>query len=573
MNQIIQIFKYKLRIFLNYNNQIFSNKQFLIQSIIGTLIFLLFGLGIYFFTKGVLRYVLEEIHIGQFLLHRFISILLFVFFISITAGNIIVAYSMLFKSNEVFHLITKPIKHEKLFFIRMIESILYSSPTFLLIGFAVLIAYGVYFKLEIYYYPISIIFIFIPFVFSAALIGVIILIFLLLLTDKIGLHLTIFSIVSFYLITIYSFFKIINPKNLVTEVMKYYPHFDFNFSFLIHPINYFLPNHWFTESLFYLNKVNLEFSFKYILLIDLLFIFLIICATFIGNKFFYKSFLIALELKARKQKEDLKKVSSSYKKIFLDFRSKSIFSAQIDSLLKKEFHQFFRETAQWIHLGVISFLIIIFISSISRIDVIKTFPFLQTVTYLTIFIFNSFLISSMCLRFVYPVLSIEAQAFWKIKSAPVKPITLIKAKLLPLLIIILTIAEILNYFSHLSIHLGNVLKIYSSVNILSISLTLVALNFGFGSYFVTFDEKSPVKIASSRGATISFLFNMIYLIFLIIVLIIPINNYFENKSYLFSNLHINFIISSLILLTVAVLVTIISIRLGIKAISSDINNI
>ncbi len=570
MNQLIQIFWYKLKTFINYNNQIFSKPKFLVQNILGSFIFILFGLGIYFFTNEIFVYVLDEIHIGQFLLHRFISILLFVFFVSISAGNLVVAYSMLFKSSEVFYLLTKPIKYEKLFFIRLIESILYSSPTFLLIGFSVLTAYGVYFKLPLIYYPVSIFLIFIPFVFSAALLGIIILIFFMQVARKFGFRRTILVIVTLYLIAIYSFFNLVNPKNLVTEVMKYYPNFDFNFSFLIHPVNYFLPNHWFAEALFYFNKTDMQISIQYIILINLLFLFLLIFSIIIGSEFFYKSFLITIELKAQKQnKKFSQKVYNQGKQIF-DFRNNSVFSTQTDVLLKKEFHQFFREPAQWIHLGVITFLILIFISSISKIDVIKTLPFLQTITYLSIFIFNSFLISSICLRFVYPILSIEAQAFWKIKSAPVKPIDLIKTKILPPLFFILLVAQILNYFSHRSISMGNVLLIYSSINIFSISLTLVMLNFGFGSYFVTFDEKSPIKIASSRGATITFLFNMIYLIFLIIILLIPLTNFFENKFSYHSFFNKDFLISSIILLILAVLVTLISIRSGIKALSGDL---
>ncbi len=130
MQKLLNIFYYKLRIFLNYNRSILVNKKNLIRSILASIIFVVFGIGTFLFTYNIIQFILEEIKISSFLLHRFSSILLFVFFLSISAGNIVVAYSMLFKSDEVHHLITKPIEFEKLFILKMIESILFSSPTF-----------------------------------------------------------------------------------------------------------------------------------------------------------------------------------------------------------------------------------------------------------------------------------------------------------------------------------------------------------------------------------------------------------------------------------------------------------
>lgn len=568
MQQLFNIFYYKLLIFINYNRSIIFNKKNLIRSFLASIIFIAFGIGTYLFTYNIIHFVLEEIKIGSFLLHRFSSILLFVFFLSISAGNIVVAYSMLFKSEEVHHLITKPIEFEKLFTLKMIESILYSSPTFLLIGSAILIGYGIYFKLNWFFFPFAIFSLFLPFVFSAAFLGIITLLIVIQIAGKIGIRWTIFSVVLLYLGSLIGFFRMINPKNLVNQVMKFYPNLDFNFSFLDPVFIKFLPNHWFAESLFWFTKFDFAFSFKYALLINLTCLFLLIVVLLIGEKLYHKSFLISLDLKSKKE------IRKAYRKIFsseriFDFRKNSIFNQQTEVLLKKEFHQFFRDPSQWIHLGVISFLILIFVMSIARVDLITTLPFLKTVTYLSVFIFNSFLISSITLRFVYPVISLEAQSFWKIKSSPVSTEKIIAVKFLPYFLITLTVAEALNYFSHLSSSIPWILRFYSTINILSITLTLTSLNFFFGNYFVTFNEKNPVKIASSQGATIAFLFNMIYLIFLIAILVQPVNELFTQNRSLITTIHKELATRSMILFVIGILINYLAIKSGLRAFKSD----
>lgn len=114
MKEIIHLLKFKFISFININKQL--SKEPFWRSVASNLIFLTFAFGTFFFVKEIIRYVLEEIHIGEFLLHRFFSMILFVFFFSINAGNLMVAYSMVFKSKEIQFLMTKPVKYSNIFY-------------------------------------------------------------------------------------------------------------------------------------------------------------------------------------------------------------------------------------------------------------------------------------------------------------------------------------------------------------------------------------------------------------------------------------------------------------------------
>ncbi|NPV10994.1 MAG: hypothetical protein HPY57_04300 [Ignavibacteria bacterium] len=564
MNELLHILKYKIISFLNINR--FSSRSAKIRGIISSLIFIGFGYGTFLFTKSILSYLLEEVHIGLFLLHRFVSMLLFVFFFSINAGNIVVAYSMIFKSNEVYHLMTKPVHYIKIFVFKMFESILYSSPTFLLLGSAVLFGYGSYFQLGIEFYFISIFLIFLPFVFTAAILGIILLLILIQLAKKIGLKSTIAIVLIVYLASVYGFFKVTNPRRLVNEVMRYYPNLNFDFSFLDPFFSIYLPNHWFAESLHWFVKGNNSLALQYVLMIFLVFALVVILAILTGLNLYHRSYLTSLELKAQRSLERSRDIKNSG---FFSFSKNSFYDAQTEVLLKKEFWQFFREPAQWFHLSVILFLILIFIASISKVNLFQALPFLQTVTYLIVFIFNSFLISSISLRFLYPIVSIEAEALWKIKSAPISIKKLLLVKFLPITFLTVIIAELLNFFSHIPIKKFDMLLITSSINIFFVAISLSALNFGMGMYFLSFGEKNPVKVASSQGATISFLINLVYLVFLIATLIYPVNDYFFNSTQNLNLKYTPFIISSTLILIVSLILIYFSQKVSQKKLCND----
>ncbi len=567
ISDLLQLLKFKFK--LSYNSATKSIKTIggAFQTIISTFIFLAFGVGVFLFTKTALHLVLEQLNIGLFLLHRFISMILFVFFLSINAGNMIVAFSMIFKSREVSELMTKPIEHSKLFIFKMFESIFYSSPVFLLVGLGVLAGYGTYFNMPLFFYPLVFLFLFLPFVFISAILGIIELILLLQLARKFEIKKIATGVIIVYLISLIGFFQITNPKNLVNSVMNYYPNINFDFHFLDPKLLIFLPNHWFSEAILLFIRNDFNLSFQYILMINLVFLTIFIAAIAVGTKFYYSSFSCALQLKNIFSRHDKREKMFRNNSIF-NFTYDSPFEKQTEVILKKEFYQFFRDPAQWIHLSVIIFLIILFITSIAKVDLMATLPLMQSATYLIIFIFNAFLISSITLRFLYPIISIEAEAFWKIKSSPLKIEKIIKLKFFPSFLATLILSEVLNFFSHLPIREHTILFITSSINIIFASTTLSAINFGMGSYFITFNEKNPVKIASSQGATIAFLINLIYLILLVIVLFIPINEYFS-QSIVSDNLKIKFIFSSLILLITSVISLIISFVVSKKKLSSD----
>jgi ABC-2 type transport system permease protein len=561
MPQILHIIKYKLIGFMKINTDL--RPMNILKNLGSGLVYLLFGVGVYFFTISSLKYLLEEIRIGTFLLHRFVSIILFIFFMAVNAGNIIVSFSTLYKSKEVYHLITMPISFLKIFLIKFLDNFFYSSTTMLLMISAVMFGYSTYFKIDLFFVVFFFFFMLIPFMLIAASLGVILLMLMIRISYKAGLKKVVAGLIMLYLIGLLLFFKSSNPISIVEQVMAFYPNINGYFGSLDNPALIFLPNFWIADSLYWFSANKPMNALPYIgLLLGTSLIFLI-AALFTAKKLYYKTWLESFELKIKNS--HLREKTNS-KQIFSNM---SLFAPHTDVLLKKEFLQFFREPGQWIHLSVIVFLIVIFVVSLGGIDgrLLNAYNYgLRAIIYVVIFSFNLFLISSLSLRFAFPALSLEGDAYWKLKSSPISMRKYLVIKFLILFTFIFLIGQGLNYFSH--VNFPEALYFTSSINIGFITLAIVSLNFGMGSIFINLKEKSPIRIASSQGASLTFLFTIILIVFLIALIFIPVYNYY-NDIFGFQERLKNIYFSSLIIVLVSLTISLISIFLTKKALKCD----
>jgi RsiW-degrading membrane proteinase PrsW (M82 family) len=91
-----------------------------------------------------------------------------------------------------------------------------------------------------------------------------------------------------------------------------------------------------------------------------------------------------------------------------------------------------------------------------------------------------------------------------------------------------------------------------------------------GGYFLNFKEKNPIRISSSQGASITFLFVIIYLVILVALMFIPVYNYFKSAhAYLDAPLH-DLILTSLALFIMSLIFAFIFINIGLKSFRRDI---
>jgi ABC-2 type transport system permease protein len=564
MSLLLHIIKYKLLSFIKLQDGI--NLISILKNLGTSLVYIFFAVGIYFFAENIIAYLLEDAKIGLYLLHRFIFIFMFVFFLTVNIGNIVVSYSTFFKTREVSFLLTCPISFTKIFLIKFFDNFFYSSSTLLLIITAAISAYVSYFSLQWYIIPFAILFLILPFMLIAGTLGAVILLVILRFASTLGIKKVLATIASVYAASIVLFYIFSSPVQLVTEVFEYFPNINYYFGFLESPVIKLLPNHWVADALYWISSGKFLASGWYVYLLMMSFIFFFLIALLLAKKWFYRTWLMFLNLSS-----DISAKKKNNGKTVFSFEKKSSLKPGREALIKRELLLFIREPSQWAHFLIMFFLISVFILSISNIDVMILNAYniyLKSIIYLTIYLFNVFLIASMSLRFIFPLVSLEGETIWKIRSAPLNYKKLMLTRLFVYFSVIFAIGQILNFVSNYQFSI--MLTAISQLNTVFVTITLVSLNFGMGAAYANYKEKNPIRIASSQGASLTFLFTIIYLVFLIVLLFAPLTNYFyEMETRSFASVA-QLLYTTVILGTIAFIMSYLSISKGVRQFNKDI---
>lgn len=521
MRELVLVLNVKAHILLK--NLFDLRFQSVVKNLSSLIIFGGVAVGVFFLSRLSTLYLIQEAHIGQFLYHRFLSMLLYVFFVTVNLGNMIVCYATMFKSDEVKFLMGLPISHEKIFLLKFVDNFFYSSTTLTLLGLSWLLGYGSTYNMPWTFYFVAMFLVFLPFMLISGLLAVLILMGMIKVATRVGIRVLLAALVGVYLLVVYLYFQMTNPVQLVQEVMKYYPDVNQYFGYLDAPASRFLPNHWVSEFLYWSVRGEPEAALPWFFILVLVMLALMIIAALLAHKYYYTSWLSASDAQSFRL---VRSGASRFR--FLQLAKAGRFERQLDVMMKRDFLMFFREPSQWLHLMLMSALLLVFLVSLSALELRLTQPLLQTTSFLVVFLFNGFLVASLQLRFVFPAISLEGEPFWCVRSAPVSLRKLYLFKMVIALVLVVVIAESLVAASTYLLRSDPILVRFVLATMGSIAVGLTGLNLGAGAYFAAYREKNPIRIASSQGASLTFLASMSYLSFCAMIIVLPLKRYFDN---------------------------------------------
>jgi len=523
METFFHILRYKILSFLKTT---FDRKAVTAVRGIGSLVvFGGFALSAYVLSFAITKYLVPKVGLAVF--HHLVSMMLFVLFVSVNMGNIIVSYATLYKSPEVGYLFTKPVSFEQIFVLKFLDNFLYSSTTFFLLVFMALLGYGTYVQYQWYTYIILLMFVFTPFLFLSACLGVLILMSLVKVASRVGFRKVVAGLSVVYIAAIALFFKFSSPITMLEGASKLRLGEESAFDVFQIPALALLPNTIASTVLFHLSSGHILDSFLSAAILFLMTTAMFAVVLYVGRKYYYRTWLMTFEFQARSNT-----VEAGRKVKKFDFRTESRLPAQMEVLVKKEYFLFRREASQWLHLALMLVLVAVFAASIVNVNLRLRVTEVQTLGYLILYAFGGFLSCSLALRFVFPAISLEGNSFWTQLSAPLnmkKPYFL---KFALGFVLVLAPALLVAVFSNIPfvrISQRRPLLLYFGVfSAVWVSVTLVSLNLGLGSFFANYKEKNPIRLASSQGATLTFLMSLVYLFALVSVFIIPLTEYFQS---------------------------------------------
>ncbi|HEU5256611.1 MAG TPA: hypothetical protein VFU28_11515 [Vicinamibacterales bacterium] len=190
-------------------------------------------------------------------------------------------------------------------------------------------------------------------------------------------------------------------------------------------------------------------------------------------------------------------------------------------LFIKDVKIFLRDVSQWSQLLLLLALVLIYLYNFRVLD-------LGRIPYMSGFVKNvyallnlgmaGFVLATVAVRFVFPMVSAEGRAFWLVRKSPLEMREFLWSKFWIGLIPVLLLAETLTVAANELLDVDPFLKSVAAVAILFLSFALVGLATGLGARYPRFTADNPSDVSGSYGG-VAFMVIAVLLVIAIIALV------------------------------------------------------
>jgi len=172
------------------------------------------------------------------------------------------------------------------------------------------------------------------------------------------------------------------------------------------------------------------------------------------------------------------------------------------ALITKEVKTFYRDQTQWPQVFLIVALIAVYLYNFSVLPLeqtpIKTVYLQNIISFLNMGL-SAFVLTAVAARFVFPAVSIEGDAFWIVKSAPVSIRIFLWIKFFVYYLPLLALAEILIVLTNILLQVTPFMMGLSVITIFLMVPGVVAMGVGLGAIYPDFQSENPAQSVTSFG--------------------------------------------------------------------------
>jgi ABC-2 type transport system permease protein len=191
------------------------------------------------------------------------------------------------------------------------------------------------------------------------------------------------------------------------------------------------------------------------------------------------------------------------------------------ALLVKDVKVFLRDTAQWSQLLLLVALALVYVYNFQVLD-LDRLPYMGRELKNLYAFFNlamaAFVMAAVAVRFVFPAVSAEGEAFWIVRKAPVRAPHFLWSKFWTGFFPILLLAEALTIASNHFLGVTPFLRLLAPGAIAFMTLALVGLACGMGAEHPRFSAENLTQVAGSYGG-VSFMVLAVLFILTTVVLL------------------------------------------------------
>ncbi len=470
--------------------------------------------GGYWFFHFVFRYLMELEVIGEPLMNHLTGMVLTTFFAMLVFSNLIVTLSTAYISREVDFYMAMPVARPTIFFLRLIESTVYSSWGFFVLSLPLISAFGAVRHVGMSFYAIMLLltlfFLLIPAGIGALVTMVISSLFPARKTFRMVILLGALGIASAVAMgRIISMQTAISPNDL--------SRFNQILGILKVGTAPTLPSAWLMRGM--LAAADGQWNgfwqgqgvWYWLALLASTGLFLIQLCAWLAPRIYYRGWRLAGETSSARRGEGVLPFLSKIDPLL----SHSGLSPQLRAIVSKDIKTFWRDPAQWSQLMILFGLLFIYVAnlrSVARFDPNFTANPRFWVILMSFFNMGAgcFVLTILTTRFVYPILSLEGKQFWTIGLAPLKRETLVWEKYWLCWAAAFCTTGALMLFSNLMLRVSGIFISLSLANMVVLSFGLTSLSVGLGALTPNFREDNPARIANGLGGTMNIILSLLY---------------------------------------------------------------
>lgn len=507
MGEIAIIATTKLRILSHVIAGLREHSRLKIAVIVG------FGVGYwcgtYFLFRGAFHFVNNFLPgLGELLINRLFYLFFLATFIMLVFSNMVLIYSLSYKSKEVDFLTAMPIRHTTILKWKLVEAIFFSSWASLFLAGPLVLAYGIDRSARIGYY-LSVPAFLLPLLLIAAGVGASLIIVVVRFFPKRKL------LASFLLVSaVVAGFLLLRKPNTGPEgdiLHSPLPVLDDMMRFARVSRSAVLPSTWLVQGLLLGAKGYAETTpwlKDRLLALGMLWsnglMSLVVCF-FLAGKMFYSG---------------LSRSKGAGRTRILRHRSKLIgrFSVfwrflrpPVRAMVIKDLKVFSRDPSQWSQFVIFFGLLGVYIVNLRNMSY-HTFPvFFKNIISFMNLAATALTLGTLTTRFVYPQISLEGNKFWVVGLAPISVETILKEKFLLCFVFSCVLAGGLTLLSGVMLGLDAATVGISSGAMLLMCFGLSGLSVGLGALFPNFGSDNAARIVSGFGGTLALVLSLAFI--------------------------------------------------------------
>ncbi len=475
---------------------------------IKTLVLIMLGAGfwVFLFTASfrVLAYFRAVEGLGDLLALRLLSMVLLTFFSILVFSNVVTSLSTFYLSGELDILHAAPVPIESIFRAKFIETVMDSSWMTIIYGLPVFIGYGAVFKAGPLYYG-GLALTIVPFIIIPAALGIVLTMLLVSAFPARRARDVLVLLGLLFFVALYILFRMLRPERLVDP--DAFPTLVQYLTAMRGPVAPLVPSSWAADALSPLLKGGTgDVAFNLLMLWSTGLAGMVIGEWACG-RIYYTGWSRSQEgRKARISRS--RSAEAFFRLAVLPFRGKT------RAIVLKDIRLFFRDTSQWSQLFLLLALMVVYIYSFKLLPLerapMPTF-FLQNILSFLNLGMVGFVTSAVAVRFVFPAVSLEGEAFWIVRASPMPLDKFLLAKFSSSVLPLLVLSEVLIVLSNLLLNVPTFMMVLGVVTVLFMTFGIVAIGIGFGAVFPRFRYENAAQIPTGFGGIAYMLVTLLFI--------------------------------------------------------------